>query len=135
VTAATVAALWVGASPAGASTKFTDTEGITPTGNLTVSFEEGSMKRFGAVAYELDATAVATYPSLAARYLPTVGTTVTPDAGGRVGATLTTTLTLGAPSDGTCGCGLLRVEYSDVTLTNLTTGHVYHLDPISQSYP
>ena len=127
--------LTAGISLAGASNKFAYTEGIDNTENLTVSFQEGSMKRFSSVEYRLDATAVATYTNLAAQYFPTVSTTSTPDANGRVTATLTTTLDLGAPSDGICGCGLQRVEYSGVTLTNVTTGHVYRLASISQNYP
>jgi hypothetical protein len=127
--------LSAGISLAGASNKFAYTEAVTSTANLEVSFEEGSMKKFDAVEYRLDATASAFYTNLAAQYFPTVSTTAAPDSRGRVSATLTTTLDLGAPSDGTCGCGLQRVEYSDVTLTNVTTGHVYRLDSISQSYP
>ena len=55
--------------------------------------------------------------------------TLTPDAG-RVSSTLT--LELG-PSGSLCAPHY--VEYTDVTLTNLTTGHVYRLDSISQGSP
>lgn len=130
-----VLVLSAGISLAGASNKFAYTEGITTTGNFTVSFEEGSLKKFDGVDYQLDATAIATYANLAAQYFPTVSTSSTPDAKGRVSAMLTTTLDLGAPSGGTCGCGLQRVEYTNVTLTNVTTGHVYRLASISQNYP
>jgi hypothetical protein len=33
-----------------------------------------------------------------------------------------------------CGPGTLTVDYTDMTLTNLASGHVYRLDPISQTY-
>jgi hypothetical protein len=38
-------------------------------------------------------------------------------------------------TDALCGCGLQRVEYSHVTLTNLASGRVYQLDSLSQNYP
>ncbi len=48
-------ALSVGVSVVGASTKFSSTEQITGS-NLVVDFEEGSLKRFASVDYQLDAT-------------------------------------------------------------------------------
>jgi hypothetical protein len=35
-----------------------------------------------------------------------------------------------------CGCsqGTLTIDYTDVTLTNVTTGDVYRLNPVSQEY-
>ena len=38
---------------------------------------------------------------------------------------------------GPCGCsggGGRYVEYTDIVFTNLTTGHVYRLDPIRLDY-
>ena len=44
-------------------------------------------------------------------------------------------LASGAGGGGTiCGC-TLHVDYSNVTLTNLASGHVYRLDPISADSP
>jgi len=128
-------ALVAGSSLAGASSKFAYTEAITDTGNLSVSFEEAGLKRFDAIDYQLDATASAMYTNTAAQFFPTVSATLSPTVKGRVAGTLVTTLDLSAPSGGICGCGLQRVVYTNVTLTNLTTGHVYRLDSISQTYP
>jgi len=122
-------------SVAGASTKFSSTEEITDVGHLVFDFEEGSLKRFPSVDYQLDATATVASPNLAQLYPDLrASVTLTPDDKGRVAGTLTLSdvnLTAGGP----CTCGGLHVEYFDMTLTNLTTGHVYRLDPISRDYP
>jgi len=122
--------LSMGISVAGASTKFNSTVEIT--GNeLVVDFEEGSLKRFTSVGYRLDAAVLALYcegQSTGALLFATDA--FAPDAKGRVSDTLT--LDLG-PS-GT-SCEPHYVEYTDVRLTNLTTGHVYRLDSISQGSP
>ena len=40
------------------------------------------------------------------------------------------------PGGGICTCGgLQQVEYTNVTLTNTTTGRVYRLDPIGRDFP
>ena len=118
-----------GISVAGASTKFSSTEEIT--GNdLVLDFEEGSLKRFSSVDYRLDGAvlAVSCVGQFRALLFDTVS--LTPDARGRVSGTLT--LDLG-PSGSLCEPHY--VEYTDVTLTNLTTGHGYRLDSISQGSP
>jgi len=124
-------------SVAGASTKFAYAEEVTNAGSLVVGFEEGSLKRFASVEYQLDATASAVWElsggqSIGVLYNPRATVTLAPDVRGRVRGTLT----LDISQSGGCGCGTLRrVEYSNVTLTNLATGHVYRLDPISREYP
>ena len=123
-----VLVLSAGISVAGASTKFSFTEGIT--GNdLVVDFDEGSLKRFGSVSYRLDGAVLAVYCDGQRGALLSATDAFTPNAG-RVSGTLT--LDLG-PSDSLCEPHY--VEYTDVTLTNLTTGHVYRLDSISQGTP
>jgi hypothetical protein len=133
--AVAVLALSASISVAGASTKFSSTEEITDVGHLVVDFEEGSLKRFASVDYQLDATATVASPSLAQLYPDLrASVTLTPDGKGRVAGTLALSdvdLTFGGP----CACGGRRVEYFDMTLTNLTTGHVYRLGPISRDYP
>ena len=129
--------LSAGISVAGASSKFAYTEEVADTADLVVGFEEGSLKRFASVDYQLDATA----SSLACSGGQCIGAisplsaivTLTPDDDkGRVSGTLTLDI---SASPGGCLCGgTLHVEYTDVTLTNLTTGHVYRLDPISRDW-
>ena len=123
-----------GVSVAGASTKFSSTEEITDNGHLVLNFEEGSMKRFASVDYRLDATATVSSPNFAQRYDDLhAGVTLAPDEGGRVAATLTLSdVSLISPVP--CTCGPLHVEYFDMTLTNLTTGHVYRLDSLSRDF-
>ena len=60
--------------------------------------------------------------------------TLTPDDKGAVAGTLTEG-DVSFPSGGPCTCGPRHVEYYDMTLTNLATGHVYSLDPISRDFP
>jgi hypothetical protein len=131
--------LSVGISAAGASGKFAYTEAVQfPSGNLLVTFDEGGQKRFTSVDYQLDATAVRTscdptgQQCIAVRFDPTDTVAgLVPDDKGRVAGSLT----LDAPSGGgTCSC-ILHMEYSDVTLTNLTSRHVYRLDPVVGDSP
>ena len=131
-----VLALSAGISAAGASTKFSATEVITDNGHLVLSFDEGSLKRFASVDYRLDATATVVSPTMAHNYTDLkVTVTLTPDDNGRVVGTLTLTdVSLSFPG-GPCTCGPVHVAYFDMTLTNLTTGHVYRLDPIGRDFP
>ena len=71
---------------------------------------------------------------LATRTFPTDSATgLVPDQMGRIGESLT--LASGAGGGGTvCGC-TLHMDYSDITLTNLTSGRVYGLEPISADRP
>ena len=57
--------LSAGISVAGASTKFSSTEEVTDNGSLVFNFEEGSLKRFASVDYQLDATAIVASPNFA----------------------------------------------------------------------
>jgi hypothetical protein len=126
--------LSAGISVAGASTKFSSTEEITDNGHLVFDFEEGSLKRFASVDYQLDATATVASPNLAQLYPDLrASVTLTPDDKGRAAGTPTLS-DVNLTSGGPCTCGGLRVEYFDMTLTNLTTGHVYRLDSISRDY-
>ena len=128
-----------GVSIAGASGKLDYTETIEfPGGDLVVAFDEGGQKRFDSVGYELTATASAISceaPDHCIGVLSTPIDTITglvPDDKGRVTGILTLVPTGGGGT--ICGC-TLHMDYSDVTLTNLTTGHVYRLDPISGDSP
>lgn len=141
--AAVVLTLIAGVSIAGASPKFVSTGTVQfPSGNLVLTFDEGGQKRFASVDYRLTATAVATscmtlggvtqcvaglsHPSESVRGL-------VPDDKGRVAGTLTLAVNAG-PGGAICTCSL-HMDYTDVTLTNLTSGHVYRLEPISDGSP
>ena len=127
---AIVLALGVTVSTAGASTKFSYTQSVDIETHLVVGFEEGSLKRFDTVDYQLDANGALYAPTL--RLTAQVSGTVqlVTDERGRVSGTIATTTNLLGFFP--CGCtGPRWVEYSDITLTNLTTGHVYRLDPVT----
>ena len=135
-----VLVLSVGISVAGAVTKVNSTD-ILDNGNLALSLEERGMKKFPSVDYRLDATATAgscdpTGQLCVAQLFENLVevVTLTPDDKGAVAGTLTET-NVSFPSGGPCTCGPRHVEYYDMTLTNLATGHVYSLDPISRDYP
>jgi hypothetical protein len=135
-------ALTAGISGAGASGKLAYTEEIQfPGGSLAVTFDEGGQKRFATVEYQLTATAVATscmtfegetqcVSSLANPESRVTG--LVPNEKGRVTATLT--LVRQGGGGGVCGC-TLHMEYTDVKLTNVTSGHVYRLDAITGDSP
>jgi hypothetical protein len=125
--------LSVGISVAGAGTKLTSTE-ILDNGNLVVSFEERGLKRFSLVDYQLDATAIVSSPTFAQLFEGLQASiTLTPDDKGAIAGTLTLSVVVISPVP--CTCGPRQVAYFDMTLTNLTTGHVYSLDPISRDFP
>jgi hypothetical protein len=120
-----------------ASAKFSYSESVDSAGNLSVGFDEVGQKRFSSVDYGLSATAVVTWScngqTVAQQQFPTGTGSLTPDERGRAAGTITLTLN---PSGGS-GCSsavLARVDYTDVTLTNLSSGHVYRLDPVSQTF-
>ena len=128
-----VLVLSAGISVAGAGTKLSSTE-ILDNGNLVVSFEERGMKRFSSVDYQLDATATVSSPDFAQLFEGLqASVTLTPDDKGAVAGQLT--LSTAVISPGPCTCGPRQVAYFDMTVTNLTTGHVYNLDPISRDFP
>lgn len=134
--------LVAGVSIAGASPKFASTETIQfPSGNLVVMFDEGGQKRFEWVDYRLAATAEATSCTtvdgvtqcVSVQSEPSAEATgLLPDDKGRVTGSLV--LSSGAGGGTICSC-VTHMEYSDVTLTNLTSGHVYRLEPISGDSP
>ena len=130
-------ALSVGISTSGASTKFAYKTEVTITGSLVLGFEEGSLKRFASVDYQLHTSATAVWDvsggqSIGVRYNPTVAVTLAPDDKGRVSGTLT--LDLGQSGGCTCAGTLRHIEYAYVTLKNLATGHVYRLDTIAREF-
>ena len=127
---AVVLVLGVTVSAAGASTKFTYTPSIDDAAYLLVSFEEGSLKRFDAADYQLDAFAEVSSPNMISGFVVTGTAQLISDERGRVSGNIATTVDV-LPQVAPCGCtGPRQVKYSDITLTNVTTGHVYRLDPI-----
>ena len=140
---AVLLALVAGVSIAGASPKFVSTETIQfPSGNLVATFDEGGQKRFASVDYWLTATADATScmtvdgvtQCIAARTQPSETVSgLVPDDKGRVAGSLTLAVNAG-PGGTICTCSL-HMDYSDITLTNLMSGHVYRLEPISGDSP
>jgi len=127
--------LAVGVSAPGASSRFSYSEEIAATGSLIVAFQEGSLKRFGSVDYQLTATADVTVEqpgqTIVARSTPTATATLVPDAKGATQGVLTLDVDITAGGGCLCG-GSSRVDYSDVALSNLATGKVYRLDPIGR---
>ena len=140
---AVLISLVAGVAIAGASPKFASTETIQfPGGNLVVTFDEGAQKRFSSVDYELTATADATScmtvdgvtQCIATRtQLSDTVSGLVPDDKGRVAGSLTLVANAG-PGGTICTCSL-HMDYFDITLTNLTSGHVYRLEPISADSP
>jgi hypothetical protein len=143
--AASLVMLSAGVSIAGAvsgpdanpNSKFVYTEEIVSS-DLVVAFDEGGQKRMVTVEYKLDATVTKEIDcggGVIAISVDSASDTVTglmPDDKGRVVGELTLAAA-GGPSP--CLQTILRrIDYTDVTLTNVTTGHVYRLDPISQEY-
>lgn len=127
-------------SGAGASSKLAYTGAIQfPSGNLLLTLDEAGQKRFTSVDYQLTATATAktcdllTGQCIATLYYPTDTVAgLVPDDKGHVTTSLTLDQVPGG--GGLCSC-TLHMEYSDVTLTNLASGHVYRLDPIAGDSP
>jgi hypothetical protein len=100
----------------------------------------GRTERFTTVDYQLDATEIAKscdptgQQCMAVLYNPT--DTLTGGESRMTRDEFTGSLTLDdvPSSGGVCSC-TLHMEYSDVTPTNLTSGHVYRLDPIVGDSP
>ncbi len=130
-----VLVLSIGTSFAGAGTKFAYMEQVTAAGSLAVDFEEGSLKRFASVDYQLDATETSRWDSCSGGsaievHAVSVPLVLAPDDKGRTSGNFTVPL---PPSNQLCAPQ--HVEYTGITLTNLTTGHVYRLDSISRDFP
>lgn len=124
----------VATSLAVAGNKLVFTEQITDTRSLTVDFEEVGLKKFAAVDYRLDASAFAHYCDGGEDGALLSGPTVAfvPDSKGRI---TDGTLTLGLPVSSGHLCLPDHIEYTNVTLMNVTTSHVYGLDSISRDFP
>jgi hypothetical protein len=143
-----VLALSAGVGTAGAvsgpgandNSKFVYTEAIErASSNLTVSVNEGGQKRLSSVDYRLSGTAI-TLQTLAGgqaigqEFFPVGSATgLVPDADGRVSGSISLEVNVG-PGSCTCG-GSFRVDYTDLVLTNLATGHTYRLADVSLSTP
>ena len=124
----------VGTPLAGASTKFAYTEQLTDAASLVIDFEEGSLKKFLLVDYQLDATETSRWDSCnggssAEVNAVNVPLTLAPEKGRTSG-----NFAVQLPPSGQL-CAPQHVEYTNMTLTNVTTGHVYRLDSISRDYP
>ncbi len=128
------------AGDAGCVTNVGCSSAATDTGNLIVRFDEGGQRRFSSVDYQLDATVTAAWNCSDAS--ASVGTTysarntvigLAPDAKGRVVGNVA--LEVVEPTGLICVPLLRRIDYTNVTLTNLNTGHVYRLNSAGQSYP
>lgn len=132
--------LAAGVPTAGSTARFTYDEEITSDGSLVVAFDEGVLKKYPAVQYRLDANASAIWDAggghqIGKGYAATISSEVlTPDTRGRVSTSLTLDISQAGGTGGICVCGLLRIEYADVTLTNVTTGRTYSLAAIAREF-
>jgi hypothetical protein len=130
---AVAAALAMALPGASASAKFNSTAVIVDSGDLVVQFEEGALKRFAAVDYRLVGDAEARRAALAVLHLGlTANVALNPDDRGRVAGSLT--LDIPTSADTPCGCGTLHIEYRNLTLSNLTSGKTYRVDPVSRDF-
>jgi hypothetical protein len=119
------------------NSKLVYTEQIV-SGNLVVAFDESGQKRLLTVGYALDANVTREVDCggglivIEQRSVSNSDTGLLPDDKGRVTGELVLD-----PAWGPSGCVqtiVRRIDYMDVTLTNLTSGHAYRLDPISQTF-
>jgi len=134
--------LAVGASTAASAARFSYDEVVTSDGSLAVAFDEGVLKKFENVQYRLDANASALWDvgggqQVGKIYAATISSEVlTPDAKGHISSSLTLDIGQSGGPGGICTCGaLVHVGYADVTLTNLTTGRTYSVEPITRDFP
>jgi hypothetical protein len=101
-----------------------------------VQFEEGPLKRLSSVDYVLVGDATQGTPDLAALYEGLTATaTLGPDNRRRAAGSLTLDIPAWSPAPTACACGALRVEYFNLTLTNLTSGTTYPLERVSRVLP
>jgi hypothetical protein len=75
-----------------------------------------------------------TSPDIAQLFEFSESVTLTPDDKGRVLGDVTLNINL-TPGGGICTCAGRLVDYFDMTLTNVTSGHVYRIDPIGRDFP
>lgn len=126
-----------GATPATGTGKLGYTEIVAADGTLTVSVDESGQKRFTAVDYRLGAdvsvTARCVDQAVAGFYsLSATASGLSPDAKGHVLGSIGVTPPLGG--SGCSGILSRTFDYTNVTLTNVASGHLYRLDPISETY-
>ena len=129
------AALTVGLSSPGATGRFAYTARVDDNQDLVVQFDEQALNRFGSVDFELRGDAISQTANIGALYEGLTATsTLVPDQRGRVAGSLLLDIP-SSPPPGPCGCGGRRVEYFNLTLTNLTNGRAYPLSPVSRDFP
>jgi hypothetical protein len=119
------------------NSKFVYTEEIIAT-DLVLNFDEGGQKRFPSVVYRLDATVEVIRfcggQGIGTRETVDPTVTVTPNEQGRAVGAFTVDAGTSVTPCSCCSQGTLTVDYSNMTLTNLASGHAYRLDPVSQTY-
>jgi hypothetical protein len=121
------------------NSKFVYTEDLGTALALVLAFDEGSQKRFESIAYQLDGNAshirFCGGQGLGTMRAFSETLTVTPNEEGRASGVFTID---SGTSDTICACGCgsgtLTVTYSEMTLTNLATGHVYRLDAFTRTF-
>jgi hypothetical protein len=128
-----------GAAPEGGTGKLAYAQAVASGGDLTLSFDESGQKRFASVDYRLDANLIATFDcgteqvSFLADPPPTATVTgLVPDGKGHVLGSIVLDVSFSSPLPCITSA---RFDYTAVQLTNLTSGHVYRMDAISQSFP
>jgi hypothetical protein len=129
-----VLALTTGISFAGASTKFAYTEQLTEARSLLVDFEEGSLKKFASIDYRLDATETSRWDTCGGGSIEVSAVSVHLDDVVPVDGRTTGNFTVPLPPSGQL-CAPQQVQYTNMTLTNVSTGHLYRLASISKNYP
>jgi hypothetical protein len=133
-----IAAALVAIVPAVASAKLAYTEAVAADGTLTASFSEPGLKKLASVDYQLKADVTATWDCDAATTSTQVlgetkTTTVVPGGNGHAVGSIS--IAVQSSPSGCAQLVLREVDYTSVTLTNLTTGTVYPLDSISRTFP
>ena len=135
-----IAASLVAALPAGASGRLTYTEAVAIDGSLTVTFNEPSQKKLASVTYQLAAQQSAVWAcgdgtSTGRLLFPTNTVTVQPGGNGHALGSIPLDAPPLTSSSCTSTATLQQIGYANTTLTNLTTGQVYSLDSVNQSFP
>jgi len=122
------------------NSKFVYTEAVDQVANnLTITFSEGGQKRFASVDYQATGQAETTQVLSGGQVVkqllfPDPALIVlSPDADGRASGSTTLVVNPG-PSPCLCG-GSFRIDYTNVVLTNISSGHVYRLADVSLSSP
>ncbi len=134
----TVGTALVVAHPLAASGRLAYTESVAMNGTLTVSFNEPGVRKLAFVNYQLKSDVMSTWVcdtgTLGTQLLgQTMTITVVPGGNGHASGGIS--LAVEHPSSSGCTTPLVLrdVDYTDVTLTNLTTSNVYPLDSIGEN--